>query len=552
MMLLAQALMRLLPLWSAGTLNTISENLLKDRIPVVLIQLLTQTMCTQHCDGSWGISPSAEVTAYAVITLKELSILPWAISVVDDVHFAIQAGQRFLEKCREDWTKPQYLWIEKVKYGNPTLSLAYCLSAMKPPPGFVNWQDHVNGLVSLPEEAIVKSTRFMLALFTFQNTPSWKIKLSVIEGLLFLPQLKSAGTEFLPLQSDAKNKYLDLIPLTWIIENNIKDLLLPASLLWDMMVLTVCNFRIDEYMESFVATMNDAILQKTKDVISERCGGEIDQPNGIEDRKRPHEDSANHKSYDCMNEKSSLSDFEAVISHYVEAMLTYPSIQHASKVDRSMFRARIQEFLLSHIDQIQDNKRFTKQVSWSASQPTILEAPRSSFFIWLQTIGADSVSAPMSFAFFTCLLGASAYESSAGIKDRMDCFTTIGHKYLANDLSARLASMSRLYNDYGSIVRDRAEGNINCVNFAEFHAEIMNSESAEVREMALKKKVLVLAELEREAVEFTRGKLIGVLNRSGRAREGKIARALTLFMGTTALYADMYVAKDLSNSVKRS
>lgn len=171
-------------------------------------------MCTQRSDGSWGTSPSPEVMAYVLITLKELSVLSWAGPVSKEAHFAIQAGQRFLENCYEDGKKPQYLWVEKVTYGNPTLSMAYCLAAMKPPQGVENWEDRVQRLVSMPGEAIAKSMRFMSMLGNFQNTPSWKMKLSAIERLFFLPLLKSTRANILPRQRDAKNKYLDLIPLT--------------------------------------------------------------------------------------------------------------------------------------------------------------------------------------------------------------------------------------------------------------------------------------------------------------------------------------------------
>lgn len=557
-MLLVQALIRLLSLWSLGVLDSVPEDLLKTRIPVVLIQALNQCMCTQRSDGSWGTNPYPEATAYALITLKETAALPWTSPVSRDLHFAIQSGQRFLEKCHGDWKKPQYLWIEKVTFGVPTLSVAYCLAAVKPLQKVVdNWADRVQNLITTPEEVIAKFTGFMSMVSIFENVPSWKMKLSAIEGLLFLPLLKSTRADILPRQKDAKNKYLNYVPLTWIIVNNTRDLFLPANLLWDMMVLSVCNFRVDEYMETSVAAMNDAALQKTKTTISELCTVELGQPVEKETRKIFQEDSAseiNDTSHDHVNENPDESDFKAVIGHYIEAMLSHPSILHASRADISSFRAKIEEFLLSHVDQLQDNKRFKKQVSWSASNATIFETPRLNFLRWLQTTGADSVSAPMSFAFLTCLLGASANESSTGRRERMDCFTTIGQKYLAHDLSARLAVTSRLYNDYGSIARDLAEANINCANFAEFHTEPMRmeSESTEEGEVDLKKKVLVLAQYEREFMDHTGMKLINALKSCGRAREEKIGRAVALFMGTAALYADMYVVRDLSNQVQRT
>lgn len=499
-MLLVQALMRLLTLWSLGVLDPVPEDLLNTRIPVVLIQAVNQSISIQRSDDLWGTNPCPEATAYTLITLKEIAALPWASPMSKELHFAIQSGQRFLEKCHGDWKKPQYLWIEKVTFGVPNLSVAYCLAAVKPLRKVVidNWQDRAQSLINPPEEIIGKFTRFMSMLASFENVPFWKMKLSAIEGLLFLPLLKSTRADILPRQKHAMNKYLDYIPLTWIIVNNTKNLFLPANLLWDMMVLSVCNFRVDEYMEGSVTAMNDVALQKAKTTIKELCTAGSGQPAEIKLKKIFHENSVNEINSIC-HDHSDERNFEAVIGHYIEAMLSHASILHASKTDKSSFRTKFEEFLLSHIDQLQDNKRFKKQISWSASNATIFETPRLNFFKWLQTTGADSVAAAMLFAFLTCLLGASANESSTGIREPMDCFSTIGQKYLAHDLSLRLAVTSRLYNDYGSIARDFAEANINCANFAEFHAEsmIMEGESAEERKIDLKKKLLGLAQYER-------------------------------------------------------
>lgn len=380
------------------------------------------------------------------------------------------------------------------------------------------------------------------------------MKLSAIEGLLFLPILKSARADILPRQRDAKNQYLDQIPITWIIKNNTRDLFLPANVLWDMMVLTVCNFRVDEYMETSVAKMSDAALQKTKTTISELCAGKLSQLIGKETRKGFHEDSArviNDSGQSQMEESPDFSGFKTVIGHYIGAMLTYPSIQHASRADKLSFQTKLEEYLLSHIDQLQDNKRFKKQVSWSASHSTIFETPRFNFLRWLQTTGADSVAAPMSFAFLTCLLGASANDSSIAIRERTDCFMTISQKYLAHDLSVRLAVMSRLYNDYGSIARDHAEANINSANFIEFHAEKIENEGTQEKEVELKKKLLALAEYEREAMDHTGKRLMEALRRSGRAREQKIAQAVALFMGAASFFAEIYVITDLSNPIQQ-
>ena len=164
----------------------------------------------------------------------------------------------------------------------------------------------------------------------------------------------------------------------------------------------------------------------------------------------------------------------------------------------------------------------------------------------------------MSFAFLTCLLGSMVenerFNQDAGDHHHQNCFSNVSHRYFAQVLSARLACMSRLYNDYGSIARDRAEGNVNCVDFTDFHNPTLSRDNdgdveSVVAEAERKKEALLeLAVFEREMAVCAGRKLVGKLERSGRARETLIARAVRLFMGTTMFYADLYTAKDLSNS----
>lgn len=554
MMLLSQALVRLLSLWATGRLDEIPELLLKTRIPLTLTQMMGRSLSTQNNDGSWGDIPCPEVTAYAVITLKELVMAPWMSLIMQNVHAAIEMGQQYLSRSQNEWTEPQYLWIEKVTYGNPILSKIYCLAAMRPPAEHTNAQSRLQKLIDLPPEAITKTIRLVENLDCFADTPPCKIKLSGVESLLFLPLLISARADILPKQKNAKNKYLNLIPLTWVLENNAKNLCLPARLLWDMMVLTVCNFRVDEYMETTVAEMDDASLEEARAYV--RSLRTNDDSKNINGKERPHEDSVrmistNGTSVNCeadSKQRYDISDFEDVIGHYVQSMLDYPSLIEAAEFDKSGFRLRLQNFLLSHIQQIQDNRKFTNQSSWSPSQTSVFDDARTPFPTWLHTTGAESVSALMSFSFLACILGHSFNGSATAWRgDPQTCFTTIKQQYLAHDLSARLAAMSRLYNDYGSIKRDRAEGNINSVNFPEFHAQAGDIGDESAKEAILKEELVQLANYEREAMSRTGEILIKDLNKSGRVREAGLARGIALFMGTASLYADIYAVQDLSN-----
>ena len=586
MLLLAEALVRLLDIWDSGILGGLQESLLQDRIPVVLIQILNQTLLSQKCNGTWDPVDCPEATAYGVLTLSALCRLPEIPFLQTQVALAIQAGQSILDQSRHEWTKSQYLWIEKVTYGSHSLSEAYCLAAMKPKSRFNSWSDKVKNIFDIPPESISMHSKFLATIQVFKAVPFWKIEASVIEGYTFLPQLKAARTDVLPRQKGAKNEYLNLIPCTWTIVNHHNHLFLSADLLWDMMVLTVCNFRVDEYMETTGAKLMEDNLEQAKSIIHDLCTledlekrmtilrpskGSVQAPNKREQsctaKIETSWETVQTNGTDTViaeaNERYSISplaSFRAVIGHYTRAMLQHPRALRASWTDYSNFRSLLRNFLLSHVAQISDNSRFATQTSWTPSPTTVFATPRTPFYTWAHTTGADSVSCPFSFAFFTCLLGAAAAPTHRGAQEQADdCFTSVYQKYLAQDLCAHLAVMSRLYNDFGSVVRDRFEANINSTNFPEFHANVNNppissdEKGGLTHEKMLKEELLRLAEYERNCADLASERLLKTLESKergiGRETAKLKANGVRLFLGVTNLYADLYVARDLSNQV---
>ncbi len=117
--------------------------------------------------------------------------------------------------------------------------------------------------------------------------------------------------------------------------------------------------------------------------------------------------------------------------------------------------------------------------------------------------------------------------------------------------------MSRLYNDFDSVMHDRIDVNINSINFPEFHA-YMNDLSISTDEKMrltnkkmLKEELLRLAEHERKCADLAFERLLKTLKlkETGVERESAKLKAdgVRLFLGVTSLYADL---RDLSNQVK--
>ena len=143
---------------------------------------------------------------------------------------------------------------------------------------------------------------------------------------------------------------------------------------------------------------------------------------------------------------------------------------------KNLFFSCVARNYLSHIDHIQDNARHSKRNLLPSKTAAIFLNPCTSYYSWAHTTGAVSVSCPFSFAFFACLLGSSPLR-------RGDCFPLLGRKYLAADLCFHLAVMSRMYNDYGSITRDRLEANINSINFPGFHTSPVHDPEAKEQDL---------------------------------------------------------------------
>ncbi|KAI3396096.1 hypothetical protein diail_513, partial [Diaporthe ilicicola] len=141
-------------------------------------------------------------------------------------------------------------------------------------------------------------------------------------------------------------------------------------------------------------------------------------------------------------------------------------------------------------------------------------ATGKTFYSWVRSTSADHTSCPCAFVFFNYLVGAPTPQASP--------FDLYGYSaktaYVAEDLCRHLASMCRMYNDYASVSRDRAEGNLNSLDFADFyHGGGRSGLYADVD--ASKKQLMWIAEYERRGMEAAMTRLeeeIGGDNRLGR------------------------------------
>lgn len=539
-------------------------------------------MTKQQEDGSWD--SKHEVTAYAVLTLSCLSNLPWLESIHADIESSITRGRNYLERNRQNWTRGDYLWVEKVTYSSTNLSLAYCLAATKTGVPSQIWKSEVHGLASVPLKAVLKFYQFYSTIPLFAPEPEWKLKASIIENYLYLTKLRWVRADIFPPQKTLKqDKYVEYLSFTWTGPHNLDGSPLPTDVVYDMIFLSLLIFQIDEYIELVITEHFKDNLEPVKDIVRRLCRNS----GNITSRKRTHDEFATDTSAvksssssdngdalstdgsdsgislnDAPNPKSeqfsqkaekldgtaahvitkpSLALVESIFGKFITWVLQHPKVLAAPVSQQFHLRAETESFILSHLQQIADNARFWQQGDHSAERTTTFADPGCTYFQWARSIGANHIACPYSWAFFSCLIakpGEHPYPSPRA-------------KYLAEDCGRHLACMCRQYNDASSIMRDRLERNLNSINFPEFSDEKTAAEADEkgagkgidARERWLKDELLWVAEYERKCYV----QALGLLEREV---EPKIIEGLKVIIDVTDLYGQLYLARDITTRVR--
>lgn len=533
-MLMAEAFGKLLQVWSNDELKSISSQFIRDRVSVCLYQALVRTLQTQNEDGSWG-AHSHEETAYAILTIAHACQLPVVNQLWTNVQSAVSRGRKFLQNSAGD--KAEYLWVEKVTYSSILLSKSYVLAALK-----VSCERSYPAclaeLFTISKKRVMEFARFHSMLPLFSSMEPWKVRAAIVEGYLLLPQLRDRRLAVFPRTGMEEDKYFEYIPFTWTLCNNRKNTFLSTKTLVEMMVISFLNYQADEFMEAVVGRLNNSQRSMTRSCIEEIFRELKDNPESNE-TIQPQSDLKNagangHKTLPQVKRIKTgaqlPSDVTRVLSAFVHHVMNHPSVEAAAPLEYERVKDELQIFLLSHIEQADDNGRFAAQLESTRDD---FETARSSFYRWVSSTSSDHTSCPYSFAFYQCLLGFEHASHNAA------CFQTCEEKYVAEAMCRHLAVMCRMYNDYGSLARDRDEKNLNCVNFPEFAPAGPKSDA--VRQ----KQLFSLAEFERSNME--RGlEVLTEMAAHDRAKT-RVLEKVQMFCDVTDLYGQIYVARDIAS-----
>ncbi|KAL8688487.1 MAG: hypothetical protein Q9218_005617 [Villophora microphyllina] len=278
-------------------------------------------------------------------------------------------------------------------------------------------------------------------------------------------------------------------------------------------------------------------------MIGQVCRHNRKQENGRKRKRQPDTDTVVDREPTKENFAFYIAEiFECFVDHVFD----HAKVLHSAESLRQQLRSEVEEFLLAHVQQLEYNQRRSSETSNGTGYPP---KTQRNYFDWVRSTSADHTSCPYSFVFWTCLIS----------KPGRSCFANVKAKYLAQDMSRHLATMCRQYNDYGSIARNRAEGNLNSIDLKDFQSgctpdyqetgssgdgEPGGQKHGEALEMDRRKEDLFwLAEYERRCIDLSLAELAKECSEETMA-------AVRFFVRVTDLYGQIYVAKDIGIRTK--
>lgn len=559
MMLLSQALVKLLQVWDNNLLGELPEDLVCEQIPILLFQILVHTLQKQTHDGSWRFkSTSRETTAYAVLTLKALSSIPWLSHFQDRIQGAITRGSAHLVLKYDLWNHYEHIWVAKVTYALPPLARAYIVAALCAGTSY-NWGAKAKSLVTVSHEKVQKMAKFFSTLPMFSRDELWALEADVFLGYLYQPQLLRVSSSVFQLQENADHKYFEYIPFTWIATNRMNNNPISNNTLWEMMRISVLIYQLDEFMETLFSRGREpesiALARQLVEELfqSKECelGAGSEVPTTID-----HSSNGRNGSIrSCTQPDPTSGHAKAVLQSFTSCILQHPAVLQSPDHVRKQLQRELRTGILAHLDHEEDNARYCARdrahaipgLLPTSSQPIPFASARTSYYSWVRNTSADNTQTPSIFTFFSCLIAPPGESFFRGVRQH----------YFSSALCRHLANLCREYNDYGSIARDQAEGNLNSLDFPEFHEtceipvdqENGNGVHEQGRDQdAMKMDLFSIAEYERECLDHATTRLSAEM-RGDQRGEWK-AEALKVFINTVDLYGQIYIARDISSRVR--
>ncbi|KAF2184214.1 hypothetical protein K469DRAFT_667450 [Zopfia rhizophila CBS 207.26] len=517
--------------------SLVPDILIQQRVPVILLDILIQTMDRQTENGSWDEQP--EVTACAIFTLGETLKLPWIHSIKPEVIQSLARGRVYLERHDKSNGNGYDVQVTEVK-NSSNIFFPLRQAALK-----MNEFDQIptlgrktSKLLCVQSSQARKFKNFFSRVPAFINEPSWKLELWILQAFQFVPELSRVRLEIFPRKNVSEDKYLQYIPFTWIsCSNGGSKMNLETQ--WEMMWVSLLMYQADEYMEAVVGQEFWHDLEWVKELVRKCCSPSTEKPTHKRNFNEMEisEMESNEMSLTrtdgrfvlAQKNEGSRKEVEEVFTGFIFHVRQHPKVFSSSKWLQVWLAKEIEKFPLAHIKHLEDCLLFSKEAEGS-NQPTIFSSARVSYFDWVRTTSSDTTSCPFAFVLFLCCIHEPSKETLASGLPR----------YVVQSACRHLATMCRQHNDIGSVHRDYAEKNLNSINFSELIDGLEDADDSDLyqKQAALRKELLKISEFERKELDRDLGELDKLV-------DAKIMALLRVFVKVTDLYGQIYLIRDI-------
>ncbi|KAJ3498469.1 hypothetical protein NLG97_g1096 [Lecanicillium saksenae] len=516
-LLLTEVMVDLLALAEFSRLADYLGSELQTKIHITLFQVGLRTLLEVQEDGSWN--SSIDETAYGVLILSESRRMSIWAELSLPLDSAIERGVSYIRRHHAKFI-PEPIWIEKVSYASALLTDCYVLAALKK-----SISPHEVGVVGVnlaTNMSACKDQEYVKLLQEtplFAQLPEWQIRASLIESVLFRPLLRAHQLDIFPRMDIEQGKYFDIIPMSWTSCNNRVRTFAPTAFIYEMMVISLLNYQADAFMEAIAEPAFRGCTGQLHESIDELFSEQISALPLVRGN--------------CSGRLGYISKHGNVLLplyKFVTHVLSHPFVMAASAWDREHTKRELQSFLHAHAIQNEDNARLETQNNLRQHGLGATFSTTKTFFNWVRTTSSDHTSCPYSFYFVSCFL-------STRLNGR-ECFQTVREKYLAAATCRHLSTSCRMYNDYGSVIRDADEENVNSVNFPEYRSCVNIEEK--------KRSLFELAQYEQSCLEEAMNRL-GYFLQPSRTSDPYKARQMAIcqmFCDVTNLYGQIYVLRD--------
>ena len=483
-MLMARCLIELLQTWSNGSLPQLDKELLQQMVMPTLFQCLARILRSQLIDGSWGVIGPREETAYAIITLTSLWVLPLAQFFRVEIFSAVDRGRTFLRKSEKTpGRKPEYLWIEKVTYWSKNLAEAYTIAAL-----YTSIDKPLLGGAVRQLSGIKSQDLAEFGLRTEKGPLSkdlkWLVIASWIDGRLCVPLLQRRFEN--PWHREGLVRSYEGLAFRWAYANNRTGSFVSSQFVCDMISLSLLSDQITASVDEAIASQNRDRIGQLKyslhEAVKQLCRTDnpvsLSEQNGAISKTPEEGDSQQTNDLACrdhhilqntnVNEtRKAPADLLVTPSSFVNYLESHDGLSGASESDRGTLRLEVKRFILAQISrmedyQIQGQSSQDEHAKYSDSDASV-EKSRDMTSPMSRTTSLTGL--PHTFAFAICLRSQNGNDS----------FPTASQKHIAQQVIHGIAAAYRLQQEINaSLCTSPAAG----LNTREQVATILSFEKA--------------------------------------------------------------------------